>query len=121
MAVQGYSHAFDTVINLVRKPTAPPINAALILDLYAELFRPSVDAGTVTERDLRGWRTIAVGLAGGWRHSPPAHGKVASLILGMSDFAAKSEFRPLTRAVLTHLEFVTIHPLLTGTAVSGGC
>ena len=114
MAVQGYSRAFDVVIELVRKPPAPPINEALILDLYVELFRPSVDAGTLSEQDLRGWRTIAVGLAGGWRHSPPSHAKLSSLIHGMSDFAAKSDLRPLTRAVLTHLEFVTIHPFIDG-------
>lgn len=114
MAVQGYSRAFDMVIDLVRKPPAPPIDEALILDLYVELFRPSVDAEIVTEQDLRGWRTINVGLAGGWRHSPPAHGKVASLIRGMSEFSAKVDLSPLTRAILIHLEFVTIHPFIDG-------
>ena len=114
MAVQGYSRAFDMVIDLDRTPPAPPIDEGLILDLYVELFRPSVDAGTVTEADLRGWRTINVGLAGGWRHSPPAHGKVSSLLRGLSEFATQPDIRPLTRAVLTHLEFVTIHPFLDG-------
>lgn len=114
MAVQGYSRAFDLIINLVRTPPAPSINEALILDLYVALFRPSVDAGIVTENKLRGWRTTNVGLAGGWRHSPPAHGKIPSLIGGLREFAAKSNFQPLTRAVLTHLEFVTIHPFLDG-------
>ena len=114
MAVQGYSHAFDMVIDLVRKPPAPRIDEALILDLYVELFRPSLDAGTLAEQDLRGWRTIPVGLAGGWRHAPPAHGKVASLVRGLSDFAARTDLRPLTRAVLLHLEFVTIHPFVDG-------
>ncbi len=98
----------------MRTPTAPSIDETLILDLYVELFRPSVDAGIVTEGDLRGWRTINVGLAGGWRHSPPAHGKIPSLIAGLVEFAATTELRPLTRAVLTHLEFVTIHPFLDG-------
>lgn len=114
MAVQGYSRAFDMVIDRVRTPPAPPIDEGLILDLYVELFRPSVDAGTVSEEDLRGWRTIPVGLAGGWRHSPPAHGKIPSLISGLRQFVARSDLRPLTRAVLTHLEFVTIHPFLDG-------
>ena len=49
MAVKGYSRAFDLVIDLVRTPPAPSINEALILDLYVELFRPSVDEGIVTE------------------------------------------------------------------------
>ncbi len=114
MAVQGYSRAFDMVIDLVRTSPVPAIDERLILDLYVELFRPSVDAGTVSEADLRSWRTIPVGLAGGWRHAPPAHGKVSSLIRGLCEFAARSDIRPLTRAVLTHLEFVTIHPFLDG-------
>ena len=113
-AVQGYSRAFDMVIDRVRTTPAPPIDETLILDLYVELFRPSVDAGIVTEDELRGWRTINVGLAGGWRHAPPAHGKVPSLIGGLREFAATSGLRPLTRAVLAHLEFVTIHPFLDG-------
>ena len=53
MAVQGYSRAFDLVIDRVRTPTAPSIDETLILDLYVELSRPSVDAGIVTEVDLR--------------------------------------------------------------------
>ncbi|MDQ8173693.1 MAG: Fic family protein [Gemmatimonadota bacterium] len=114
MAVQGYSRAFDLVIDLVRTRPAPTIDEALILDLYVALFRPSVDAGIVTEDELRGWRSINVGLAGGWRHAPPAHTKVASLIGGLSAFVAQPELRPLTRAVLTQLEFVTIHPFLDG-------
>lgn len=114
MAVRGYSRAFDTIIDRLRTIPVPPIDETLILDLYVELFQPSVDAGIVTEDELRGWRTINVGLAGGWRHSPPAHGKVPSLIAGLREFAANSKRRPLTRAVLTHLEFVTIHPFLDG-------
>ena len=114
MAVQGYSRAFDLVIDLVRQDSSQPIDEGLILDLYGALFRPSVDAGTVTAADLRGWRTINVGLAGGWRHSPPSAAKVPSLLRGLSDFAGRTELRPLTRAVLTHLEFVTIHPFLDG-------
>jgi hypothetical protein len=114
MAVQGYSRAFDMVIDLVRTPPAPAIDEGLILDLYVELFRPSVDARVVSEAELRGWRTINVGLAGGWRHSPPAHGKVSSLIRGLSQFVAQPDLRPLTRAVLTHLELVTIHPFMDG-------
>jgi hypothetical protein len=80
LAVQRYSRAFDLVIDLVRTRPAPMINEALVLDLSVALFRPSVDAGIVTEDELRGWRSINVGLAGGWRHAPPAHAKVPSLI-----------------------------------------
>jgi Fic/DOC family len=114
MAVQGYSTAFDLVIDRVR--TVPPLSLGedLILDLYVALFRPSVDAGIVGEQDLRGWRTTNVGLAGGWRHVPPNHRKVLDLIRGMSEYLMRADLEPLTRAVLAHLELVTIHPFIDG-------
>ncbi len=114
MAVQGYSRAFDLVIDRVRDGRPLPIGEDLILDLFAALFRPSVDAGIVTEQDLRGWRTINVGLAGGWRHVPPNYGKVPDLIQGVSEYLARPDLEPLTRAVLAHLELVTIHPFVDG-------
>ncbi len=114
MAVQGYSHAFDHVLALAQGTSPPPIDAALILDLYEELFRPSVDAGFVTPEDLRGWRTSAVGLAGGWRHVPPSAKKVPDLVEGLTEFLAADRSSAPTRAVLAHLEFVTIHPFVDG-------
>lgn len=33
---------------------------------------------------------------------------------GLSEFAARPGLHPLTRAVLLHLEFVTVHPFLDG-------
>lgn len=114
MAVRGYSHAFDRVITLVDEGSPSPIDASLIIDLYAALFRPSVDEGYVKPQDLSGWRTSAVGLAGGWRHVPPNAKKVADLIEGLTNFLRDDRSSPLTRAVLAHLEFVTIHPFLDG-------
>jgi hypothetical protein len=52
------------------------------------LFQPSVDAEIVTADDLRHWRTLNVGLAGGWRHIPPGFEKVPSLIDGLCRFIA---------------------------------
>lgn len=114
MAVQGYSRAFDLVIERARESGSHSIDEALMLDLYGALFRPSVDAGIVSDADLRGWRTINVGLAGGWRHVPPSPLKVVSLVRGLSEYLARPNLRPLTRAVLAHLEFVTIHPFVDG-------
>ncbi|MDO8501349.1 MAG: Fic family protein [Gemmatimonadaceae bacterium] len=111
MAVQGYSVAFDSV--LVRAKNRSPVTGSLILDLYEDLFRPSVDAGIVEPGELRGWRTSSVSLKG-WRHVPPNARKIRDLIDGLETFAAESEIDPVTRAFLVHLEFVTIHPFLDG-------
>jgi hypothetical protein len=114
MAVQGYSRAFDRVLEWVQESPPPAIDAALILDLYSSLFQPSVDAGIVSPGDLRGWRTSPVGLAGGWRHVPPNAKKVPDLIEGLRQWLADDRSSAVTRAIITHLEFVTIHPFLDG-------
>jgi hypothetical protein len=111
MAVQGYSVAFDSVLASARNRS--PVTGSLILDLYEDLFRPSVDVGIVEPGKLRGWRTSSVSLKG-WRHVPPNARKVRDLIGGLETFAAKSGIDPVTRALLVHLEFVTIHPFLDG-------
>jgi Fic/DOC family len=111
MAVQGYSVAFDSVLAFAKNRSS--VTGSLILDLYEDLFRPSVDAGIVKPGELRGWRTSSVSLKG-WRHVPPNARKVRDLIGGLETFATKSEINPVTRALLVHLEFVTIHPFLDG-------
>jgi len=111
MAVKGYSVAFDTVLRHSRKKSRA--DGALILDLYEDLFRPSVDAGIVEPGELRGWRTSSVSLKG-WRYVPPNAQKVRDLIGGLEAFAMKPEIDPVTRALLVHLELVTIHPFLDG-------
>lgn len=111
MAVEGYSLAFDHVLDLARKHV--PITGSLILDLYEDLFRPSVDAGIVSPGKLRGWRTSSVGLHG-WRHVPPNPRKIRGFIDGLEQFLARDASGPVARALLVHLEFVTIHPFLDG-------
>ncbi|MBA3556416.1 MAG: Fic family protein [Gemmatimonadales bacterium] len=111
MAVQGYSIAFDRVLQLVRKNA--PLTGGLILDLYEDLFRPSVDAGIVRPGELRGWRTSSVSLKG-WRHVPPNALKVPDLIDGLEAFVGRADLSGVTRALIAHLEFVTIHPFLDG-------
>ncbi len=111
MAVQGYSIAFDRVLQLARKNA--PVSGGVILDLYEDLFRPSVDAGIVTPGELRGWRTSSVSLKG-WRHVPPNALKVRDLIDGLEAFAGRADVGGVTRALIVHLEFVTIHPFLDG-------
>lgn len=111
MAVQGYTIAYTTVLERARKKD--PIDTALILDLYEALFRPSVDAGITDAAALRGWRGATVGLRG-WRYVPPNPKKIPDLIGGLERFAARADLERITRALLVHLEFVTIHPFMDG-------
>ncbi len=111
MAVQGYARAFDRVLTLAQQRT--PITRTVILDLYETLFRPSVDAGFVEPHELRRWRNRAVGLQG-WRWVPPNEVKVPDLMLGLEEFTARTDVDPVARALLVHLEFVTVHPFIDG-------
>jgi Fic/DOC family len=111
MAVQGYTITYGEVLARARRKD--PIDTALILDLYEALFRPSVDAGITDAAALRGWRTASVGLRG-WRYVPPNPKKIPDLIGGLECFAARDDLDLITRALLVHLEFVTIHPFMDG-------
>ncbi|MGQ0524028.1 MAG: Fic family protein [Betaproteobacteria bacterium] len=111
LAVQGYAIAFDHVLELAKQRA--PLNGTLMLDLHEDLFRPSVDAGIVSTGDLRSWRNGAVQLRG-YRHVPPNPKKIRDLIDGLEQFAARKELDGLTKALLVHLEFVTIHPFGDG-------
>jgi hypothetical protein len=111
MAVQGYTIAYGLVLEHVRGKG--PVDSALILDLHEALFRPSVDAGLADTAALRGWRHDRVGLHG-WRYVPPNAKKVPDLMDGLERFAVRNDLNPVTRALLIHLEFVTIHPFMDG-------
>jgi Fic family protein len=111
MAIQGYTIAFGEV--LLRAQKHALVDTDLILDLYEALFRPSVDAGITDSAALRGWRNSSVSLRG-WRYVPPNPKKIRDLIGGLERFAARKDLSPIARALLVHLEFVTIHPFLDG-------
>lgn len=111
MAVQGYTIAYGLVLERAR--SKEPVDCALILDLHEALFRPSVDAGLADTAALRGWRRDRVGL-NGWRHVPPNAKKVPDLMDGLERIAARGDLDPVTRALLVHLEFVTVHPFMDG-------
>ena len=111
MAVQGYSRAFDQVLELATRPT--PLSGALILDLYETLFRPSVDAGIVPTGGLRGWRNGPVSLRG-FRYIPPNPIKVPDLMNGLERWLTASNAPTPVQAAAYHLEFVTIHPFMDG-------
>jgi Fic family protein len=111
MAIQGYSVAFNEVLTRAQRKAS--VDTELILDLYEALFRPSVDAGIADSAALRGWRNSSVHLRG-WRHIPPNPKKIPDLIGGLERFAARKNLLPVARALLVHLEFVTIHPFFDG-------
>ena len=111
MAVQGYTIAYGVILDRARH--RHPVDTALILDLHEALFRPSVDAGFTDTAALRGWRQDRVGLQG-WRYVPPNAKKMPDLIGGLERFAARTDLDPISRALLVHLEFVTIHPFMDG-------
>ncbi len=111
MAIQGYSIAFNEVLSRAQRKAY--VDTDLILDLYEAIFRPSVDAGITDSAALRGWRNSSVGLRG-WRHVPPNPKKIPDLIGGLERFAARKDLSPIARALLVHLEFVTIHPFFDG-------
>ncbi len=111
------AHALPTfswrVLRASAEQLKAPVDTDLILDLHEALFRPAVDAGMTDPAALRGWRSSNVGLRG-WRHVPPNPKKIPDLIDGLERFAAREELSALGRALLVHLEFVTIHPFLDG-------
>jgi Fic family protein len=117
MAIMGYSVAFESVLRsaeeALRSGTPPIVTESTILDLYLDLFSPSVDAGIVDTSDLRGWRTRNVSLVG-WRHIPPNPAKVSELMGQYTRLVNALAEQPLTRAILAHLDFVTVHPFLDG-------
>ena len=111
MAIQGYSVAFTEVLARAQRKVA--VDTDLILDLYEALFRPSVDTGITDSAALRGWRNSSVSLRG-WRYVPPNPKKIRDLIGGLERFAVRKDLSPIARALLVHLEFVTIHPFMDG-------
>ncbi len=114
MAVAGYSRAFESVLAAVRGgPGRADITERLIQDLYVELFAPSVEAGIVSPDVLRGWRTEPAYLRG-HVYVPPSPEKVPQLMRQYEDLVNGITDRPLTRAVLAHLEFVSVHPYSDG-------
>lgn len=117
MALKGYASAFD--LTLARLEAAqpsterPPITEALILDLFIELWSPSIDAGIVTAPQLRDWRNHAVQINGS-DYAPPAWEKLLGLMSQFVEQLNAADVGPLTRAVIAHWAFVHLHPFKDG-------
>ena len=114
MAIAGYGQAFERCIRVLRDSSGPvSITEDLIADLHVDLFAPSVEAGIVSAEDLRGYRTEPVYLRRS-RHVPPAPAKLAALTAQYAELTNTIVGRPVLRAILAHLDFVTIHPYADG-------
>lgn len=89
------------------------MSSEVVLDIHEALYRPSVEAGLMKPGDLQKWRSGPIGLAG-FQHVPPNHLKLSDLMRGLDEFVARHELTSMQRALLVHLEFVTIHPFFDG-------
>jgi Fic family protein len=114
LALQGYARAFDQTLRRIQSAKGSiSITEELILDLYAELWSPSVEAGIVRDTDLRNWRTRPAFLRGS-RYVPPAWDKVPTLMRTLADQINALEGTSVQRAALLHWGFETIHPFPDG-------
>jgi Fic family protein len=114
MALKGYSQAFERTLSSISGATGGvQVSEALVLDLYVELWSPSVDAGIMTAADLRGWRRAPVYIRGS-DYVPPASGKVPQLMRVWADAVNGLDADALTRAVVAHWGFVHVHPFMDG-------
>jgi hypothetical protein len=114
LALQGYALAFDEALRRLPKANGRvDVTEGLILDLYTELWAPSVEAGILRATDLRGWRTRPAFLRGS-RYVPPGPDKISALVRALSEQITALELTPVQRAALMHWGFETIHPFPDG-------
>jgi len=113
MAVLGYAHAFDNLLERLEVSQGlVQLTDTLVLDLYVDLFQPSVEAGIVEPELLRGWRDSPVFIRN-THYVPPAAANLSELIVGFLGHLEK-EGQAIARAVLAHLMLVNIHPFPDG-------
>lgn len=115
LAVVGYGIAFDNLIRRIRDGGGGvPLSEALALDLYLDLFTPSVEGGVVKAGDLRGWRTNPVFIRD-TLFVPPSHQKIQPMLdVLFRELGEIDESEGLVRGILVHLWFVWIHPFPDG-------
>ncbi|HUE73102.1 MAG TPA: Fic family protein [Pirellulaceae bacterium] len=115
LAVIGYSAAFDNLLARMESAGGTiKLSGSLALDLYADLFIPSVEAGLVDSADLRGWRSSPVYIRN-TMFVPPNADKVPAMIEMLFEQIERIPAdQGLLRACLVHLWFVWIHPFPDG-------
>jgi hypothetical protein len=118
MAVMGYAAAFESLMSTFESRGRVSLAEDLVLGLYVDLFRPSVEAGIVTPAELRGWRRNPVFIRD-TLYVPPRPEKVPAMIdLYFSELAplerSGGREHPLLQGILAHLWFVWIHAFPDG-------
>lgn len=114
LALLGYAHAFDEVLERFPEHPAPmDLNLDRIRECYADLWQPSVDAGVVTLSDLWAFRNRPAFLNGS-RFVPPAPEKIWDLLEALARFLRERTMSGAVRAALGHWGFETVHPFVDG-------
>ena len=115
LAVIGYGIAFDRLLRRISDADGDvALNTGLALDLYTDLFAPSVEAGIIPAGDLRGWRTGPVFIRD-TLYVPPSATKVSAMLdLLFEDLAEIGYQQGILRGILVHLWFVWVHPVPDG-------
>ena len=115
LAIVGYSAAFDALLTRVDDHDGRvPLTPSLALDLYADLFTPSVEAGLVEPDALRRFRNGPVFIRD-TLYTPPNADKVAGMLdLLFEEIDRIPAENGYLRATLAHLWFVWIHPFSDG-------
>jgi Fic family protein len=114
MALRGYSQAFErTVAFAAEADGGARLSEGMVLDLFVELWGPSVDAEIMTAAELRGWRQAPVYIRGS-AYVPPAPGKVPQMMRVWADSLNQLEMDAVSRAAVAHWAFVHVHPFMDG-------
>jgi hypothetical protein len=115
MALRGYSRAFERTLEMIGGAAAGGLRLGEVdaLDLYEELWGPSVDAEVMTAAQLRGWRKDPVYIRGS-DYVPPSPAKVPQLMRVWADTINALDADAVSRAVVAHWGFVHVHPFMDG-------
>jgi Fic family protein len=114
-AILGYASAFDALLERIEHSNGiVPLSTKLILDLYTDLFTPSVEAGLVDRQNLRRYRNGPVYIRN-TVYVPPNAEKIPALLeLMLEELDAIPSDGGLLRGILVHLWLVWIHPFFDG-------
>lgn len=114
MALKGYSQAFEGTLAMVAEAEGGVrLSEAMVLDLFVELWGPSVDAELMTAAELRGWRQAPVYIRGS-AYIPPSAGKVPQMMRVWAESLNEMEMDAVSRAAVAHWSFVHVHPFMDG-------
>jgi Fic family protein len=114
MALKGYSQAFERALSFAGDVKGwVRLSMAMVLDLYVELWGPSVDAEIMTATELRGWRKAPVYIRGSG-YVPPAPAKVPQMMRVWADSLNEMDADAVSRAAIAHWAFVHVHPFMDG-------